>query len=162
MRVPRILALIALPALAACSSEPEPQLAMNTPAAEAAAVAAQDTLVVYKDPNCGCCAKWVEHAKENGFAVVEHNTADMAPVKQRYGVPADQVSCHTAVVGGYTIEGHVPADLIRKMLDEKATFRGLAVGGMPMGSPGMEGLIKQDYDVVAFDSAGNQTVYARR
>jgi hypothetical protein len=123
---------------------------------------AADTIVVYKSPTCGCCAEWVEHAKENGFAVTVFDVADVTPYKQKLGVPAGRVSCHTATVRGYTLEGHVPADLVRRMIDEKATFRGLAVPGMPIGSPGMEGAIKQQYDVLAFDDAGNITVYATR
>ena len=77
-------------------------------------------------------------------------------------MPAGRISCHTATVRGYTIEGHVPADLIRRMLDEQPAIRGLAVPGMPMGSPRMEGIYRQDYDVLAFDSAGSVTVYAKR
>jgi hypothetical protein len=83
-------------------------------------------------------------------------------MKRELGVPAGRISCHTATVRGYTVEGHVPADLIRRMIDERAPIRGLAVPGMPMGSPGMEGLIKQDYDVLAFDSTGVVSVYAKR
>jgi hypothetical protein len=125
-------------------------------------VASNDTVVVYKTPTCGCCNNWVDHVKASGFPVVTHDLDDLAEIKRDLGVPAGRISCHTATVGGYTIEGHVPADLIRRMLDEKPSIRGLAVPGMPMGSPGMEGVIKQDYDVLAFDSAGAVTVYAKR
>jgi hypothetical protein len=151
-------ALIALPLAFACNRAPETQVAMN--AGTNAVIA--DTVVVYKSPTCGCCNKWVDHMKEHGFTVVTHDMNDVTPMKQQLGVPANHTSCHTAKVAGYTIEGHVPADLVRKMLNEKATFRGLAVGGMPMGSPGMEGVIKQEYDVMAFDEKGNVQVYARR
>lgn len=125
-------------------------------------VASNDTVVVYKTPTCGCCNAWVDHVRESGFPVVTHDLNDLTDIKRDLGVPAGRISCHTATVRGYTIEGHVPADLIRRMLDEKPAIRGLAVPGMPMGSPGMEGVIKQDYEVLAFDSAGAVTVYAER
>jgi hypothetical protein len=154
----RIVALLALPLLFACNRSPEQQVALNT---DATAVSA-DTVVVYKSPTCGCCTKWVEHMKDNGFVVVAHDVNDVTPMKQQLGVPANQTSCHTATVGGYSLEGHVPADLVRKMLAEKPSFRGLTVPGMPMGSPGMEGIVKQNYDVLSFDAQGNVQVYARR
>jgi hypothetical protein len=127
-------------------------------------VASADTVVVYKTPTCGCCNAWVDHVRDHGFPVVTHDMSDsdVAEMKRELGVPAGRISCHTATVRGYTIEGHVPADLIRRMIDESAPIRGLAVPGMPMGSPGMEGVIKQQYDVLAFDSTGAVTVYAKR
>ncbi|HEX6134004.1 MAG TPA: DUF411 domain-containing protein [Longimicrobiales bacterium] len=131
----------------------------------AAAGAPADTLVVYKSPTCGCCSNWVDHIEENGFAVVTHDISDveLTATKRRLGVPAGRVSCHTATVRGYTIEGHVPADLVRRLLDEKPDgVLGLAVPGMPIGSPGMEGLIRQEYDVLTFDAEGNVAIYDRR
>lgn len=119
-------------------------------------------MMVYKDPGCGCCEKWVEIMKGSGFTVSVTNTSEMTAIKRRYGVGDDLVSCHTALVGGYVIEGHVPADLIQKLLKDKPKVKGLAVPGMVLGSPGMEGSPKQAYDVVAFDAAGKTTVYARR
>lgn len=153
------LALAAVVALAACSRQPEPgqQVALAD-----GATAVSDTIVVYKSPTCGCCSKWVDHVREHGFAVVVHDTTDLEPIKQRLGVPAGRISCHTAAVRGYTIEGHVPADLIRKLIDEKSRYAGLAVPGMPAGSPGMESIVKQQYDVLAFDRDGKVEVYARR
>ena len=124
--------------------------------------AAGTAMMVYKDPNCGCCEKWVGIMKTSGFDVSVENTSAMAAIKRRYGVGDDLASCHTALVGGYVIEGHVPADLIRKMLKEKPKVKGLAVPGMVVGSPGMEGSPKQAYDVVTFDAAGKTTIYARR
>lgn len=121
-----------------------------------------DTVVVWKSPTCGCCNDWVEHMRANGFPVVTHDTDEMEPIKRRLGVPAGRISCHTATVRGYTIEGHVPADLVRRLIDEKSAFAGLAVPGMPMGSPGMEGPYSQRYDVLAFDRNGNVQVYDRR
>ncbi|CAN5730498.1 DUF411 domain-containing protein [soil metagenome] len=121
-----------------------------------------DTIVVYKTPTCGCCNAWVDHVRANGFTVVTHDLNDLSEKKRELGVPAGQISCHTAQVRGYTLEGHVPADLIHRMLDENARFKGLTVPGMPMGSPGMEGLIKQDYQVLSFDESGRTSVYAER
>lgn len=121
------------------------------------------TMTVYKDPNCGCCAEWVTHVKKAGFAVTVRDTADMASVKASFGVPEALGSCHTARVGNYVVEGHVPADLIVRLLKEQPAGRGLAVPGMPMGSPGMEqGGRKDAYDVLLFDKAGKTKVYASR
>ncbi|WP_457651430.1 DUF411 domain-containing protein [Rhodocaloribacter sp.] len=120
------------------------------------------TVTVYKSPTCGCCGKWTEHLRKNGFPVKTVEMPDVSPMKTRFGVPARLGSCHTAVVGGYVVEGHVPADVIRRMLSEKPDVTGLAVPGMPIGSPGMEGARPQSYDVVAFDRKGRQTVYAKR
>jgi hypothetical protein len=118
--------------------------------------------VVYKDANCGCCAKWVDHIRGAGFTVVSHDVTDLTAVKSRYGVPQSLASCHTAEIGGYIVEGHVPADLIRKMLEEKPEIAGLAVPGMPVGSPGMEYTYSEPYDVIAFTKSGVTSVYAKR
>ncbi|HEU5219428.1 MAG TPA: DUF411 domain-containing protein [Gemmatimonadales bacterium] len=119
-------------------------------------------MMVYKDPGCGCCKTWVSIMRSAGFEVSAKDTSDMQTIKTRYKVPAALASCHTALVGGYVIEGHVPADLITKLLKDKPKVLGLAVPGMVTGSPGMEGSPKQAYDVVTFDAAGKTTVYARR
>ena len=120
------------------------------------------SIMVYKSPTCGCCGKWIEHLKASGFAVTVQDVPDLAPVRLRYGVLPRFSSCHTAVVEGYTVEGHVPADVIRKLLKEKPNVAGLAVSGMPVGAPGMEGPNPRPYDVLAFDASGNTTVYASR
>jgi hypothetical protein len=130
--------------------------------AYADALTPADTMVVYKTPTCGCCSDWVDHVRDAGFTVVTHDLNDLAPIKQQLGVPAGRISCHTATIRGYTIEGHVPADLIMRMLAESPRFKGLAVPGMPMGSPGMEGPFKQAYQVLSFDERGNTEVYAER
>lgn len=158
----RWVPLLVLPFAAACGrgdvqSEPAPP-----PVAASLATAGADTMVVYKTPTCGCCNDWVDHVKEHGFTVVTHDLPRLDDVKRELGVPAGLISCHTATVRGYTLEGHVPADLIRRMLDENASFRGLTVPGMPIGSPGMEGPVKQQYDVLAFDEDGNTRVYDTR
>jgi hypothetical protein len=117
---------------------------------------------VYKDANCGCCKEWIEHLKQNGFTVEAMDMPDLSAVKAKYGVRQELQACHTAVIDNYVVEGHVPADLIVKMLEEKPAIAGIAVPGMPMGSPGMEGATRQPYDVLTFDSAGRTTVYAKR
>jgi hypothetical protein len=119
-------------------------------------------VTVYKSPTCGCCGKWVEHMRANGFEVTVSDMPDVTPIKDKQGVPAALRSCHTALVGGYAIEGHVPADLVKKLLKEKPNAAGIAVPGMPMGSPGMEGATKDTYNIVLFDKAGKTSVYATR
>ncbi|MGQ0579400.1 MAG: DUF411 domain-containing protein [Betaproteobacteria bacterium] len=94
-------------------------------------------ITVYKSPSCGCCVKWVEYLQKEGFEVKVINRDDLTSIKQREGVPAAMSSCHTALVDGYVIEGHVPAQAIRKLLKERPDTRGLAVPGMPSNSPGM-------------------------
>lgn len=125
---------------------------------------AQDlpAITVYKSPSCGCCAKWVDHLEENGFDVKSIDTPDVNPTKMQHGVPGELASCHTALVDGYVVEGHVPADVIKKMLEEEPEIVGLAVPGMPMGSPGMEGSRVDNYDVIAFQKDGTRSVFASR
>ncbi|MBX9826494.1 MAG: DUF411 domain-containing protein [Xanthobacteraceae bacterium] len=123
--------------------------------------AAGPTVVVSKDPNCGCCVGWAEHLRAAGFTVDLRDVTDLGPVKTRLGVPGDLASCHTAEVGGYVIEGHVPASAIRRLLDEKPQAKGLAVPGMPTGSPGMEvpGSRPEEYAVILFGDT--RRTYAR-
>ncbi len=119
-------------------------------------------MTVYSDPGCGCCAKWVTMMKTAGFETSVRSTTDMDAIKRRYNIGPDLASCHTAVVSGLLVEGHVPADLIHKALKEKQQIAGLAVPGMVTGSPGMEGGTPEKYDVLAFDAKRNTTVYAKR
>jgi hypothetical protein len=126
----------------------------------AAASAAE--VVVFKSPSCGCCKEWVEHLEQSGLSVGVHDRYDMSAVKDQLAIPGRLRSCHSAIAGDYLIEGHVPADLIRRALDEKPEVAGLAVPGMPMGSPGMEGPRKDEYAVLAFEHDGQVTVYAER
>jgi hypothetical protein len=153
-------AMVAVTVAAAGCGRGEADTAQPTRASILASAA--DTVVVYKTPTCGCCNDWVDHVKSHGFPVVTHDLDRLEDVRRQHGVPAGLISCHTATVRGYTIEGHVPADLIRRMLDEGASFRGLTVPGMPVGSPGMEGPWKQPYDVLSFDDRGNVRVYDSR
>src|SRR5262245_24255273 len=115
---------------------------------------------VFKTPTCGCCAKWVEHLKANGFDVTVENVPNTAPYRAKYGVPERLTSCHTGVVNGYAVEGHVPAREILRLVKSEAKAKGLAVPGMPMGSPGMEVGDKVDaYSVLLFGAYGNTSVY---
>jgi hypothetical protein len=117
---------------------------------------------VYKSLTCGCCSKWVDHRREEGFEVRTTDTSDLADFKASHGVPREVESCHTALVGGYVVEGHVPASDIQRLLREHPGIRGVAVPGMPIGSPGMEipGTKAQPYDVIAFDRAARTDVFA--
>ncbi|MBL8670755.1 MAG: DUF411 domain-containing protein [Alphaproteobacteria bacterium] len=126
-----------------------------------AAGADQLAVRVYRDPGCGCCGAWAEHLAAAGFDVSVLARDDMATVKRDSGVPDALASCHTAHVGGYVVEGHVPADDIKRMLRERLPIVGLSVTGMPVGSPGMEspGLPAEPFDVLAFDRAGRVTVF---
>jgi len=117
---------------------------------------------VFKSPTCGCCAKWVEMLRQNGFApkVTDLSQTDLAAVKAKHNVPAALQSCHTAVVGRYVIEGHTPLADIQRLLKQRPPVSGLAVPGMPTGSPGMEGPNPKPYDVLTFDKQGATTVYS--
>ncbi len=128
------------------------------------ALAPAKEATVYKDAGCGCCKKWVEHMQKNGWTVTAHDVPDVGVYKKRYGVPDALGSCHTAIVtSGYVIEGHVPADVIGKLVAQHpADIIGLAVPGMPQGTPGMETGRVDKYDVVAFNKAGKTKVFASR
>ena len=139
-----------------------PAFTMNAaaePPAEAGSAPLPE-MVVYHDPACGCCGKWMAHMREAGFVVRSKTGSDLRLVKQQSNVPASLRSCHTAVVGGYAIEGHVPASDVKRLLAEKPDVAGIAVPGMPMGSPGMEyGDKRQAFDVVRFDKAGGSETF---
>ena len=119
---------------------------------------------VYKSPSCGCCKKWVEHMEKNGWTATVHDVPDVEVYRKKYGVPESLTSCHTAIVtSGYVIEGHVPADVIDKLIaSHPANVVGLAVPGMVQGSPGMETGTTEKYDIVAFDKGGKTRVFASR
>lgn len=120
------------------------------------------TVTVYKSPTCGCCAKWVTHLQENGFEVKTVDMPDVGPQKAQLGLPRALSSCHTAVVDGYVVEGHVPASDVKRLLTERPDVAGIAVPGMPIGSPGMEveGRAAQKYDVIAYTKDGQTSVFA--
>lgn len=167
-------ATLALGVVAACTPRAEQERSPNGSAAAATPVARGasgavatvagplPTMTVYKSPTCGCCKAWVQRAEAAGFRVVAHDTADVAPIKRQYGVADALHSCHTAVVGGYVVEGHVPPEDVIRLLRERPAIAGIAVPGMPVGSPGMEmGAQKDPYDVIAFTKEGRTSVYAK-
>ena len=116
-------------------------------------------MVVHRDPSCGCCGAWVVHVRAAGFPVSVVETSELNRVKARLGVPTTLASCHTTEVGGYVVEGHVPATAIKRLIAEKPQAKGLAVPGMPVGSPGMEveGTTPETYDVILFGPTGQRT-----
>jgi len=115
--------------------------------------------VVYKSPTCDCCASWVEHMRANGFAVEVVEQDDINAVKQRFGVPMNLASCHTAIIGGYVVEGHVPASAVKRLLRDQPAALGVSAPGMPIGSPGMPGPNPQPFAVQLFDERGRTRVY---
>ena len=117
-------------------------------------------ITVYKSPTCGCCVKWVDHLEAGGLAVEAIDVENLAWIKKENGVPARLHSCHTALVDGYVIEGHVPVEDILRLLEERPDIAGLAVTRMPIGSPGMEGPNPEPYDVLAFTKQGSTHTYA--
>lgn len=126
-------------------------------------VFAKGEMTVYKSKYCGCCGAWVDYMKKNGYQVKTVLLEDMTSVKKNFKVPYKLSSCHTAIIDGYVVEGHVPADVVAKMLKEKPDIIGIASPGMPVGSPGMEqGDMKQPNPIVSFDSKQNYKIYANR
>jgi hypothetical protein len=118
------------------------------------------TITVYKDPACGCCKNWIAYLQKHGYTVDAKDSPNMSEIKHSLGVPDGLTACHTAVVNGYLIEGHVPAEDIDRLLSQKPTVAGIGVPGMPMGSPGMDGGVKQHYQVLSFDRKGKTKVFA--
>jgi len=119
-------------------------------------------ITVYRTATCGCCGKWVEHLEASGFTPTVHIVPSMDQAPPRKSVPPALHSCHTATLEGYLVEGHVPADVIRQLLKDRPKVQGIAVPGMPLGSPGMESPNPQPYDVLTFDASGKTTVFASR
>lgn len=160
-RIPIVGSILAALLVAACSPSPAPDPPDAAPASVAAAPVALPTMTVYKTPTCGCCKNWVEHVQQAGINVEVHDLPDLTEIKNEAGVPADARSCHTAIVDGYAIEGHVPAAAIKRLLQERPAVAGLAVPGMPVGSPGMEvpGQAPDRYDVIAFQRDGSSSVF---
>jgi hypothetical protein len=162
--------VLSLAGAAACGGSDAPDAAPASDAAAPAAPAAPSAeappagdgplVTVWKSPTCGCCTKWVEHMQANGFRTVVHDVDDIDAAKREHGVPGHLGSCHTAEVGGYALEGHVPAEVVRRLLSERPQVAGVAVPGMPIGSPGMEvGSRKDPYDVIAFTKDGQTQVF---
>jgi hypothetical protein len=144
------LIALALLALAACTRTPE------------TSANGHERVTVFKNESCGCCKLWVRHLQNAGFAVEVHDVGNLGPTKERVGIPAAMGGCHTAEVGGYFVEGHVPAEDIKRLLRERPDAKGLTVPGMPAGSPGMEvpSGQSQPYDVYLVSKDGTTSVYA--
>ena len=165
----KLATILALTAVLACKPHDANPPAAPVSSALSASPAPSDSsdssalpvMTVYKSPTCGCCQSWVEAVKQAGFRVEVHDVDDVTPVKDDAGVPQGKRSCHTAIVGGYAIEGHVPPETIKKFLREHPTAAGLAVPDMPAGAPGMEmpGQPADHYDVIAFQSNGTTSIY---
>ena len=127
-----------------------------------AASSKSSTINVYRDPSCSCCGGWIDHLAAKGFQPTSIATSDMETIKQQYGVPGDLASCHTAVIDKYVIEGHVPVEDIKRLLVEKPNVTGIAVPGMPIGTPGMEnGDRKDSFTVFSFDQQGKTAAFNR-
>jgi len=156
----RLLPLTAIALTAACISADAAPSESDAELAMATVDQSLPTVVVYKTETCGCCNGWVEHMRAAGFQVDARNVRDIMSVKAEAGVPGPMVTCHTAMIDGYVVEGHVPAQYIKQMLAEHPDIAGIGVPGMPQGSPGMEGPSPQPYQVLAFDHDGNVSVYA--
>ena len=144
-------------------------LALATVLALAAGSSAQQqpkpvAITVYKSASCGCCVKWVDHMKANGFAATVRDVENIGALKLKLGIRPEYSSCHTTEVGGYVVEGHVPADVVQRLLKERPKIAGIAVPNMPAGSPGMEveSGRKDRYDILAFTSDGKTSVYDKR
>lgn len=127
----------------------------------AGATSVREMIDVYKNPNCGCCGKWVEHMQSAGFKVRVHELGEVAPMRQKLGMPERYASCHTAKVGNYLLEGHVPAADVKRLLRERPKAIGLAVPGMPAGSPGMEGPPPASYNTLLVKSDADSLIFAR-
>jgi len=160
----RVSSLLGILVVAAACTDANADSAPETAGAPLAQVtsAAQDlpTVLVYKTPTCGCCNGWVEHLEDAGFVVDARNVTDLMTVKHDSGVPVSMSSCHTALVDGYVVEGHVPAEQVMRLLAERPEIAGIAAPGMPIGSPGMEGAGAKPYQVLSFTHSGEAAVFA--
>lgn len=137
-------------------------LAAAAPLVAARAAAPAPAIAVWRTPTCGCCGAWVRHLEAAGFSATVTVQDDLAPIKRQHGITPAVESCHTAAVAGYVIEGHVPAaDIVRLLRERPAGVRGLAVPGMPAGSPGMEGPVAEPYATLALRGDGTTVVFAR-
>jgi hypothetical protein len=161
----RLLVLPMLALVAACGSADAAPDASAAGASLAGAPATQQlpSVLVYKTATCGCCRGWVEHMRQAGFVVDARDlpgNVELMQVKVDAGVPVDMATCHTALIDGYVVEGHVPADQVKRLLAERPPVAGIATPGMPIGSPGMEGANPQPYEVLAWGRDGSRSVFA--
>jgi hypothetical protein len=151
MTVPKLVLLTALAVI--------PVSAAQRPAKPAPP--AGQPITVYRTATCGCCAKWVDHLKAAGFEPTVHIVENTSASPAAQGLPASLRSCHSATLEGYNVEGHVPAEIVRQLLKERPKIKGIAVPGMPAGSPGMESLTPVPYEVIAYHATGDRYVFAR-
>lgn len=156
----RFFALVVIAGLSAACSDANASSQADAMAAATVPDPDLPTVLVYKTPTCGCCNGWIEHMEAAGFTVDARNVSDIMTVKRDGGVPVQMSSCHTSIVDGYVVEGHVPADQVKRLLAERPEVAGIAVPGMPTGSPGMEGPNAKPYQVLSFTHAGEPAVYA--
>ena len=161
----RLFSLPTLALLAACGSA---DAAPDAPRADAALTQASPdqqlpSILVYKTATCGCCRGWVEHMRQAGFAVDARDlpgNVELMGIKVDAGVPGELATCHTALIDGYVVEGHVPAEQVKRLLAERPAVAGIAVPGMPVGAPGMEGPNAQPYQVLSWKADGTRAVFA--
>ena len=160
----RPLISFSLPILVAACGTGEARDADGTRASDGAPAShdahALPTALVFKTPSCGCCTLWVDYMREAGFEVDARDLNDIIPVKIDAGVPPRMLSCHTTLIDGYVVEGHIPAEHVKRLLEDRPDIVGIAVPGMPIGSPGMEGIGARPYQVLSWDREGNVEVYA--
>ncbi|WP_227500015.1 DUF411 domain-containing protein [Synechococcus sp. PCC 7335] len=147
--------------LAGCTATNNARMGSSPQEIMATQAAVIGEITVFRSPTCGCCGQWIEHAEAAGFKVKDEITEDMSAIKQQYGVPTNLSSCHTTVAGDYIVEGHVPAEDLARLLAEKPDVAGIAVPGMPIGSPGMEsGDYTEPYTVFSFTESGETAAFA--
>ena len=145
----RLAVLLSVPSISLVAVAETPEIS-NSP-----------TIEVYKTPTCGCCKKWIDHLKDAGFEVESTDLRNLSAVKQAHGISHEMSACHTAVVDGYVIEGHVPAEDVQRLLRERPEVKGLVVPGMPLGSPGMEHPEPEPYSVYAIGPEGQMSVFSK-
>ena len=156
----RTIPFLALALITACAPGEEAETAGTAAMAAGTADEALPTVLVYKTATCMCCNGWIDHMREAGFAVEARDERNIVSIKMEAGVPTQMSSCHTALIDGYVVEGHVPAGQIKQLLADRPDIVGIAAPGMPIGSPGMEGANPQPYEIYSFDGEGNREVYA--
>lgn len=158
-RIGLALAIVALAVgIGACERTPDAHAAETLDLS----LVSDTSMVVYKSPTCGCCGLWVDHVRDHGFEaetvdIVAYD--DLVAKKREHGIEMDLGSCHTTLIGGYVVEGHVPAHVIHRLLSERPDIRGIAVPGMPIGSPGMEGRDPRPYQVIAIAHDGSRSIF---
>ncbi len=151
------LLIAAVLAIAGCSSEKT-----DNDGDGGVSKAGLDKAVIFKSQSCGCCSNYVSYMKrQDGFDVATTNLEDVSPMKEKYGIPSSMQSCHTMVIGDYFVEGHVPVEAVKKLLDEKPSIRGIALPGMPEASPGMPGSKRMPFEIYAVSNDGSTSLFMK-